>query len=147
VGKGHWITDLEAKLNQAAENAVPAAGPLLMDAIKNMDIKDIQGLYNGKSDSITSYFKQTMSGPIGDSLTPIIKQSLQSVGAASAYDKIMKQYNALPFVKKVDSDISGLVKSQALDGIFGRLAKEEAAIRKDPAKQTTDLLKQLFSKE
>jgi hypothetical protein len=80
VGKGHWITDLEAKLNQAAENAVPAAGPLLMDAIKNMDIKDIQGLYNGKSDSITSYFKQTMSGPIGDSLTPIIKQSLQKRG-------------------------------------------------------------------
>lgn len=69
------------------------------------------------------------------------------MGAASAYDKIMKQYNALPFVKKVDSDISGLVKSQALDSIFGRLAKEEAAIRKDPAKQTTDLLKQLFSKE
>ncbi len=147
VGKGHWITDLEAKLNQAAEKAVPAAGPLLMDAIKKMDISDIQGLYNGKSDSITSYFKQSMSGPIGESLTPIIKQSLESVGAASTYEKIMKQYNALPFVKKVDSDISSLVKSQALDGIFDRLATEEAAIRKDPAKQTTNLLKQLFSKE
>jgi len=31
-----------------------------------------------------------------------------------------------------------------VDGIFYYLAKEEAAIRENPAKRTTDLLKQVF---
>ncbi len=33
-----------------------------------------------------------------------------------------------------------------MDGIFYYLAKEEAAIRENPAKQTTDLLKRVFGK-
>jgi len=31
-----------------------------------------------------------------------------------------------------------------MDGIFYYMAKEEAAIRTDPAKRTTDLLKRVF---
>jgi hypothetical protein len=33
-----------------------------------------------------------------------------------------------------------------MSGIFEYLAKEEAAIRENPAKRTTELLKQVFAK-
>jgi len=33
-----------------------------------------------------------------------------------------------------------------MDGIFYYMAKEEAAIRRNPAKRTTDLLKKVFNK-
>jgi hypothetical protein len=36
------------------------------------------------------------------------------------------------------------VVGKALDGIFYYIAKEEAAIRSDPAARTTDLLKKVF---
>jgi len=34
--------------------------------------------------------------------------------------------------------------NKAINGLFYYLAKEEAAIRKDPAKRTTELLKRIF---
>ncbi|MFT4929161.1 MAG: hypothetical protein ACI8WB_005291 [Phenylobacterium sp.] len=144
AGMGSWITDLEDKLNQAAEKAVPEAGPVLLKAIKNMDLKDIQGIYQGKDGAATEYFKSAMSGPIGDAMTPIIKESLADVGAMETYEKAMKYYQSIPMLPKVDGDLLGWVKTKAMSGIFDQLATEEAAIRKDPAKQTTDLLKQLF---
>jgi hypothetical protein len=52
----------------------------------------------------------------------------------------------VPFVPKVDADLSNYVVEKGMDGIFYYLAKEEAAIRQDPAKRTTDLLKRVFGK-
>ena len=60
------------------------------------------------------------------------------------YDQAMDQYNALPFVPKVDADLTTYVVGKGLDGIFLYLAKEEAAIRTNPVERTTDLLKQVF---
>lgn len=144
AGMGNLITDLQNKLNQAAEQAVPEAGPVLLNAIKNMDLKDVQAIYQGKGDAATSYLKSAMSGPIGDAMTPIIKQNLADVGAMEIYEKAMKYYESIPLLPKIDADLLGLVKTKAMSGIFDQLGKEEAAIRQDPAKQTTDLLKQLF---
>jgi len=50
----------------------------------------------------------------------------------------------LPFVPDVKANLTGHVVQKAMDGIFYYIAKEEAAMRKNPAKQTTDLLKKVF---
>ncbi|MDX2428471.1 MAG: DUF4197 family protein [Xanthomonadales bacterium] len=56
----------------------------------------------------------------------------------------MQQYDEVLFAPKVDLDMSDYVVEKGLDGIFYYLAKEEAAIRNNPAKRTTDLLKSVF---
>ena len=58
----------------------------------------------------------------------------------------MKRYNSMPFVPEVDADLSDYVVEKGMDGIFFYLGKEEAAIRENPAKRTTDLLKRVFGK-
>ena len=50
----------------------------------------------------------------------------------------------MPFVPDIKSDLSVHAVQGALSGLFHYLAKEEAAIRDNPAKQTTDLLKRVF---
>ncbi len=45
---------------------------------------------------------------------------------------------------QVDVDLSDYVVEKGMDGIFYYLAREEAAIRNDPVKRTTDLLKSVF---
>jgi len=146
IGMGQWTDELEAKLNEAAEQAIPAAGPIISSAINNLTLVDIQTIYNGENDAATQYFKAQMSGPIAQAMDPIIKQSLADVGALTLYDKIISKYQSLPFVPDISSDLIELVKTQALSGIFEYLAKEEAAIREDPEKRTTELLKKVFSK-
>ena len=56
----------------------------------------------------------------------------------------MGAYSSLPFVPDVKANLTDYVIEKGMDGIFYYVAKEEAAIRRDPAKQTTDLLKRVF---
>jgi hypothetical protein len=42
-------------------------------------------------------------------------------------------------------DIDAYVTEKTMDGIFLKIAKEEALIRKNPAARTTNILKRVFS--
>lgn len=146
VGMDSMLTDLETRLNRAAEVATPKAKQLFITAINDMTLDDVMAIYNGPEDSATQYFKSRMSGPLAVAMKPVVDESLADVGAAKSYDETMARYNSVPFVPKVDADLSDYVVEKGMDGIFYYLAKEEAAIRQDPAKRTTDLLKQVFGK-
>jgi len=76
---------------------------------------------------------------------PIIDNSLDEVGAIQLYDKMLKKYRSKPFLPNLKADLSQHVIDEGMSGMFYYLAKEEAAIRKDPLKQTTGLLKKVFS--
>ena len=41
-------------------------------------------------------------------------------------------------------DLDSYVTDKTLDGLFTKLAREEAAIRQDPVARSTDLLQQVF---
>jgi hypothetical protein len=47
-------------------------------------------------------------------------------------------------VKKEDANINQYVTNKALDGLYLMIAKEEAAIRKDPLGQSSAILKKVF---
>jgi len=144
IGVKKEVKDLELKLNRAAEAATPKAKKLFIDSIKKMTFDDVKKIYNGPDDSATQYFKMKMSPTLKKEMQPIIDSSLSEVGAIKAYDKMMGKYKKLPFVADVKADLTKHVIKGGVNGIFYYLAKEEKAIREDPVKQTTDLLKKVF---
>jgi hypothetical protein len=144
-GMSDMVDDLELKINRAAEAATPKAQALFLNAISEMTFDDVNTIYNGPKDSATRYFKQKMSPSLKAEMRPVIDESLAQVGAVQAFDKLIGQYQALPFVPDVKAELSDYVLEKGMDGIFFYLAKEEAAIRQDPVKQTTALLKKVFS--
>lgn len=144
VGMDSMLVDLETRLNRAAEVATPKARELFIAAINDMTLDDVMAIYNGPGDSATQYFKSKMSGPLAIGMKPVVEESLADVGAAQSYDAAMARYNSVPFVPKVETDLNDYVVEKGMDGIFFYLAREEAAIRQDPAKRTTDLLKRVF---
>lgn len=54
------------------------------------------------------------------------------------------QYSSLPLASSLKTNMNDYVTNKALDGIFYYVAQEEAAIRTNPAKRTTDILKKVF---
>ncbi len=144
VGMDATLTDLEQRLNRAAEIATPKAKSLFLNAIQDMTLDDVMGIYNGPDDAATAYFRAKMSDTLVGEMTPVVDESLGEAGAVQVYDAVMDQYRQLPFVPEVEADLSDYVVDKGVDGIFYYLAKEEAAIRENPAKRTTDLLKQVF---
>jgi hypothetical protein len=144
VGAGGMLDDLELRLNRAAEQATPKAKALFLQAINEMTLEDVKGIYKGPDDAATRYFRAKMSVPLAGEMRPIVNQSLAEVGAVQVYDKTMARYRALPFIPDVNADLTNFVIEKGLDGIFYYLAREEAAIRNEPVKRTTDILKRVF---
>ncbi len=144
VGLGASVDDLELKLNRAAEAALPKAKPLFMAAISAMTFEDVRAIYEGPKDSATRYFQEKMSPALTREMEPVIDETLAQVGAVQAYDQVMGQYRDLPFVPDVKADLTRHVTDKGLDGLFYYLAQEEEAIRTNPVKQTTALLKRVF---
>jgi hypothetical protein len=85
-----------------------------------------------------------MSPSLTAEMQPVVKESLAEVGVAKSYDNVMKQYRSIPFVPEVKADLTDYVLEKGVDGIFHYMAIEEAAIRQNPAKRTTELLKRVF---
>lgn len=144
IGMSSMVDDLELKINRAAETATPKAKDLFLQSISEMTFDDVKAIYAGPQDSATKYFKSKMSPSLKEEMAPIVEKSLSEVGAVQAYDNVVGQYKTLPFVPDVKSNLNNHVVEKGIDGIFYYLAKEEAAIRKDPVRQTTGLLKQVF---
>jgi hypothetical protein len=146
VGMGGMLDDVELKLNRAAEAAAPKARKLFVDSIAQMTVHDVQRIYNGPDDAATKYFQSKMSPQLAKAMRPVVDSSLAEVGAIQSFDAAMGKYQGLPFVPDVKADLSDYVVNKGMDGIFHYLAIEEAAIRKDPAKRTTELLQKVFTR-
>ncbi len=78
-------------------------------------------------------------------MQPIVNKALANAGVIQAYNHIIKRYDHIPFAKDVKTNLNAYVIEKAMDGIFFYVGQEEAAIRNNPAKRTTDLLKKVFS--
>jgi hypothetical protein len=144
VGLSSYLDELELSLNRAAEQAVPKAKQLFWQAIREMSWDDVMQIYNGPDDAATLYFQQKMTPALKREMHPVIQTTLASAGVVKAYDKVMKEYYAIPFVPNVKADLGDYAMEKTLNGMFYYLAKEEAAIRRDPRKRTTELLKRVF---
>lgn len=144
VGLSSSLDELELSLNRAAEQAAPKAKKLFWQAIRDMSWDDVMKIYNGPDDAATRYFQKKMTPALTREMIPVVQQTLASAGVIKAYDKVMKEYYAIPYVPNVKADLSEYAIEKTLDGMFYYLAKEEAAIRNDPVKRTTELLKRVF---
>jgi len=144
IGMSSYVEELELKLNRAAEVATPKAKQLFWNAIQEMTFEDVRSIYKGPDDSATRYFQEKMSGLLADEMRPIVDQSLSEVGAIQSFNSLMKKYKDVPFVSDVNIDLSEHVVEKGMEGIFYYMAVEERAIRKDPLKQSSALLKRVF---
>ncbi|MCB1683657.1 MAG: DUF4197 domain-containing protein [Pseudomonadales bacterium] len=146
VGMDGSLTDLEARLNRAAEIATPKAKALFLNAINDLTLDDVKSIYDGAPDAATQYFREKMSQPLAAEMKPVVDESLADAGAVQVFDTIMARYRDIPFAPAIDANLSDYVIDRGTDGIFHYLAREEAAIRADPAKRTTELLQQVFGR-
>ncbi|MBT6095371.1 MAG: DUF4197 domain-containing protein [Rhodospirillaceae bacterium] len=143
-GMSAMADEVELKLNRGAEAAMPKAKELVWKAITSMTLEDAKGIFDGPKDAATQYFRRVATSDLKATVAPVIDKSLQDVGALAAYDALIGQYKTIPFVPDLKADLQAHATNLALEGLFHYLAQEEAAIRDNPAKRTTDILTRVF---
>jgi len=144
LGLGKMCDDAIEAINRGAEDAVGYATPIFVDAIKQMTITDALKLVTGGKNSITEYFRSKTSTKLKAAFVPVIDTSLERVNATKYYGDVVNRYNKIPFVKKMNPDLSDYVADRALFALFDRIGVEEANIRSNPAARTSELLKKVF---
>jgi hypothetical protein len=144
IGMGKQVDDAILSMNRAAEDATKSAAPIFLNAITKMTIGDAIGILKGTDTAATHYLRISTTDPLTTAFSPVIKTSLDKVDATKYWATLFNAYNQIPFVDKVNPDLTAYVTSKALSGIFYEIALEEQNIRKNPIARTTDLLKQVF---
>jgi Protein of unknown function (DUF4197) len=145
-GMGQQVDDLEVGMNRAAEQATPEAKRIFIAAVKKMTFSDARQILTGDDTAATEYFKRTSSGDLSTAFAPIVNRSMQRVGVVQQYNKVLA---SAPGGSSLGArfDLNKYVVEKTLDGLFLMLGNEEKQIRKDPAAQTTTLLKEVFGRK
>jgi hypothetical protein len=144
LGLGSMCDQVITSLNRAAEDAAMEAKPIFVDAIKQMSFQDVQKILLGEQNAATQYFQGTTTTSLSSKFSPIIDASLKKVDATKYWSDVMTRYNKVPFVKKVDTDLTAYVTQKAIDGLFIEIAKEELKIRENITARTSPLLQKVF---
>lgn len=153
LGQDKLADEFVTSMNRAAEQAVPAATEVFIDAVRNMSIDDAKAILTGPTNAATEYFRRTTSANLFARFHPIVQKATASAGVTSTYKKmtaaagnssnsLMKGLGGLMGSDAMDVD--SYVTNKALDGLFKMVAEEEARIRANPAARTTDLLQKVF---
>lgn len=144
LGLGSMVDKAIESFNRGAEKAAKEAAPIFVTAIKSMTINDAMGILLGDNEAATSYLKSSTLQQLNARFTPIIDRSLNEVNATKYWEDVIVRYNKIPFVQKVNPDLTSFVTEKALDGLFMMVAKEELKIRDNVSSRTTDLLQKVF---
>jgi hypothetical protein len=144
AGMSKQVDKFVETLNRAAEDASKSITPVFVDAITKMSIADGMNILKGSNDAATNYLRDKTTADLTQKIRPIISASLQKVQITKYWNPLVKKYNAMPMVQKVNPNLDDFVTERTLVGLFKLLAEEEGKIRKDPAARVSDLLKKVF---
>ncbi|MEM0518585.1 DUF4197 domain-containing protein [Aequorivita flava] len=145
IGLGSLADQGIKALNRAAEDAVKEATPIFVTAVKQITFTDAKNILLGPDNAATNYLEQRTNTALYAKFNPVIKRSFSKVGADQIWTNIINRYNAVPFVAKVNPDLTDYVTNEALNGVYKMISIEEKDIRNNIAARTTTLLRQVFA--
>ena len=142
------LDSLETQLNRGAERAVPVARDVFVSAISNLTIDDAIGIVRGGETAATNLLRARTGVELTERFTPIMTDALQKTGAITTFDQIAGRLRSIPLAPQLGADAkSQLIRhgvDRGLDGMFAYIGREEAAIRANPAKRTSEILQRVF---
>ncbi len=145
INQGQYADQCITTMNQAAEQAVPAAADVFVNSLKNMSVEDAKGILSGPQDGATKFFRKATEAELTQKFSPIVQQAMTKCGTTAAYQQLLdKAKGVSPFFSNPSLDLNAYVTGKAMDGLFIMVAEEEKRIRENPVARSTDLLKSVF---
>jgi hypothetical protein len=146
LGMDERVDELEVGMNRAAEQATPEAKRIFIAAVKKMSFDDARKILTVSNTAATGYFKRASSEDLTAAFSPIVTRSMQRVGVVQQYNRVLASAPGGTALAG-QFDLNKYVVAKTLDGLFLMLGEEEKKIRRDPAAQTTSLLREVFGRK
>jgi len=144
AGFGKDIDALKLGVNRAAEQAVPQAQELLVNAVKSMSVTDAKAILTGGDDSVTKFFASKTRAPLTERFLPIVRQTTEKIGLAQQYNGLADQAGSLGLGGSGVVRIENHVTDKALDGLYFMISEEERKIRSNPVGASSAIVRKVF---
>jgi hypothetical protein len=144
LGLSRPLDALQENLNHAAETTMPQAGGLFVGAVRGITIADAVDIVRGPDDSATRYLRGRTETRLTSLLRPPMTRALTESGAFTLMRTALREVGLAGTTGNLRTEIISFATSKALDGCFFFIAQEERAIRRDPVRRTTDILRRVF---
>ncbi|MEM9286611.1 MAG: DUF4197 family protein, partial [Pseudomonadota bacterium] len=96
----------------------------------------------------TTYFQNRTTASLTRLFRPSIETALTRTGAIQTYDNLLTRLDGIPLAPQMGTDArNDLIDhgvGKGLDGLFYYVAREEEAIRTNPAKRSSEILRRVF---
>lgn len=146
LGAGKKVDQFELSMNRAAEKAIPAAADIFADAVRQMTIQDAVNIVRGDKDAGTQFFRRVTEDKLREKFMPIVTDATAKAGVTKRYKEMTgKNSGITKLLGGGDSiDLDHYVTDKAMDGLYHYVAEQEKEIRKNPMKQSSNLLRKVF---
>ncbi len=159
-GGEQLVEDVILRINRAAEEAAREAAPVFAQAITGMSIQDGFEILRGDRDAATQYLKTRTYDELYNLYQPKIRESMDqaiagNISTNQAWNALTGQWNRIASstagriagLEPVDTELDSFLTREALNGLFLKLAEEEAKIRTRPEARVTALLERVFGSD
>jgi len=144
AGRGADVEALKIGINRAAEQAVPQAQTLLVDAVKSMTVSDAKAILTGGDDSVTRFFAEKTRLPLAEKFLPIVRETTEKIGLAQQYNALADQAGKLGLGGSSVVRVEKYVTDKALDGLFVVIGEEERKLRSNPLGASSEIVRKVF---
>ena len=145
IGLSHLVVKFEGKLNKTAEQISLYASEIILESVYDLKFTDAVAILNGPENAITKYLRDDSYNNLYNAFYPQTLRAISNTGIEKLFNNLIKKYNKIPLVKKVDFDLSDYITVKTIDGIFFLISEEEKKIRNNPKARTTELLQTIFN--
>jgi hypothetical protein len=131
-------------LNQAAEEASPAARPPLLAGVVELALHDAPRVLAGGDTAGTELLRRVSLGRTIAVLTRSVGDAMGRAGAARRYKRFVRDAPLGGLVQQAPVDLDAYVVLRTVEGIFHAIGQEERRIRFDPSARPTVRLREVF---
>lgn len=114
-------------LNQAAGEAADRAAPIVLDGVRGLSPADAIRALRGGPEAATGILRDRIGGSVVEAMVPELSGIMRN-DLVAAMSAAVAEETGIDYL-----ELGRTVASQAADGIFRVIGREEAAIRADPA--------------
>jgi hypothetical protein len=144
MGMAGPLDDLQQRLNRAAESTMPQAGSAFVNAVRSITIADAINIVRGGDNSATLFLRDRTQTRLTTLLRPPMTDALTQSGAFTVLRSVLREIGMASMTSNLRTEVINFSTTKALDGCFFFIAEEERAIRRDPVRRTTDILRRVF---
>lgn len=136
---------LQVQLNQAADAALAEILRATASGIDTIEFDDPRELLqSSERHAATLFLRASVRARVIDAIVPVVSEALLANGAIDTAHKIARRTGQQQPTGKLNQDLARHVVNASVAGFFRQMARHEEAIRLNPGRRTTSLLKKVF---